>query len=55
MFFVVACIFVAILLNQLRKERVMMEDVNVSNAREKWTGCWKRRITFAIIVKGCHA
>jgi hypothetical protein len=28
---------VAILLNLLRKRRVMMEDVNGSNVRERWT------------------
>jgi hypothetical protein len=30
---------VAILLNLLRKRRDLIEDVNVSNVRETWTGC----------------
>jgi hypothetical protein len=32
-------IFVVISIDLLRKRRVMTKDVNVSNVRERWTGC----------------
>jgi hypothetical protein len=32
-------ISVAMSFDLLRKRRVMMEDVNVSNVRERWAGC----------------
>jgi hypothetical protein len=34
-------ISVVLLFDLLRKRRVMMEDVNVSNVRERLTGYWK--------------
>jgi hypothetical protein len=40
---------VAILLNLVRKRRVMMEDVNVSIVRERML---ERRLTLGVIVKG---
>jgi hypothetical protein len=44
-------ISVVILVDRLRKRRVMME-VSVSNVRD---GMLKRRLTLAVIVKGRHA
>jgi hypothetical protein len=35
-------ITVAILLNPVRKWRVMMKDVDISNVRGRWTGYWNR-------------
>jgi hypothetical protein len=47
-------ISVAVSFNLLRKRRVRMEDVKVSKVREV-DRILKRRLTFAVIVKGRHA
>jgi hypothetical protein len=41
---------VAILLNLLRKRRVKMEGVSVSNVREGWTVCWKGDLPLASLL-----
>jgi hypothetical protein len=45
-------ISVAIVLNLLRKRRVMMADVNVSNVREWWTWCTNETYPCVVRVRG---
>jgi hypothetical protein len=36
--------------DRLRKRRVMMEDVSVSNVRERWAGWWEGGIYPSFVV-----
>jgi hypothetical protein len=43
---------VAILLNLLRKRRVMIKEVNVSNVRERWARMWEGESYPAFVAQG---
>jgi hypothetical protein len=48
-------IFVAILLNLLRKRRVTMEDVKFSKVRQRWTNCRNGDLPLVSLLRIVHA